>query len=87
MRFSSVFESLASRLSRLSVSVSAGTARRSAELRSSERPATAAPSSLMRIVKRWRYGSRITFWSRSAGIVDWVFVTGIVEPLFRILPY
>ncbi len=49
-----VCESLASAFSRLSVSVSAGTARRNAEPRSSERAATAAPSSLMMIVKRWR---------------------------------
>ncbi len=50
----SVCESLASRLSRLSVSVSAGTARRSACSRSPERPATVAPSSLMINVRRWR---------------------------------
>ncbi len=50
----SVFESLPSRLSRLSVSSSAGTARWSAVCRSVERPATAAPSSLMISVNRSR---------------------------------
>ena len=83
---SMLFESLASRLSRLSVSVSAGTARRSAAARSLERPATAAPSSLMISVNRSRYGIRITSSSRSAGIVDCVWVTGIVLPGFSTLP-
>jgi hypothetical protein len=75
----SVAESLASRLSRLSVSVSAGTARCSAACRSPERPATAAPSSLMINVRRWRYGSRMMLLIRSNGIVDTVWVTGIVQ--------
>ena len=80
VRFWSVVESLASRWSRLSVSVSAGTARRNAAWRSSDRAAAAAPSSLTISVKRSRYGSRMTSWSRSAGIVDCVWVTGIVLP-------
>ena len=54
VRFWIVVESLPSSASRLSVSVSAGTARRSADCRSPERAATAAPSSLTISVKRWR---------------------------------
>ena len=49
-----VVASLASSASRLSVSASAGSARRSATCRSSEREATAAPSSLMIRLKRSR---------------------------------
>ncbi len=54
VRFWSVVESLPSSESRLSVWVSAGTARRSAACRSPERAAAAAPSSLTISVKRWR---------------------------------
>ena len=54
VRFWSVVESLASRLSRLSVSSSAGTARCRAACRSPERAAAAAPSSLMISVNRSR---------------------------------
>ena len=66
----SVWESFPSRLSRLSVSSSAGTARWSAVWRSVERPATAAPSSLMINVNRSRCGIRMMSASRSAGIVE-----------------
>src|SRR6202035_3264697 len=75
-----VWASLASRFSRLSVSARAGSARRSAVWRSSERAATAAPSSLMIRLRRSRYGICMMFWTRSAGIVDWVWLAGIVAP-------
>ena len=65
-----VCESLARRLSRLSVSSRAGTARWRAVWRSVERPATAAPSSLMISVNRSRWGIRMMSASRSAGIVE-----------------
>ena len=54
VRFCNVVESLASRLSRLSVSDRAGTARCNAACRSPERAAAAAPSSLTISEKRWR---------------------------------
>ncbi len=81
-----VCESLASRFSRLSVSSSAGTARRSAVWRSSERPATAPPSSLMISEKRSRWGRRMMSASRSAGIVENVCEAGSVAPDFSGLP-
>jgi hypothetical protein len=61
------------------VSRSAGTPRRSASLRFSELPATAAPSSATMSRSRSRYGLRMMFVTRSGGTVLVVRSTGMTS--------
>ena len=60
----------------LSVSRSAGSARRMAEFSACPLPARPVPNSLRRIEKRSRNGRRMMLLSRSRSTVCWVLVTG-----------
>jgi hypothetical protein len=68
--------------SSLSVSRIAGTPRRIATLRSLPRAASPVPNSLRMIRRRSRWGRRRMLLTTSGEIVDWVWLTGIVEPGF-----